>query len=79
MELAVKDAELTGTIDSEHTGHGKLKGSVEKDGTFTMTASFESHQSIAFTGKPTKDGLAGEFKTEGFTAKWTVAKAKPKK
>ncbi len=76
MTLKVDGDKVTGTLDSEHTGHGQSKDGVWKDGAFAMTMVFEKHESIAFTGKPTADGLSGEFKTEGFTAKWTAAKAK---
>ena len=76
MSLKVEGDKVTGTLDSEHTGHGQAKDGVWKDGAFSMTMVFDKHESIAFTGKPTADGLAGEFKTEGFTAKWTAAKAK---
>ena len=72
MELKLDGAKVTGTLDSEHTGHGQAKDGVWKDGAFAMTIVFDKHESIAFTGKPAKDGLEGEFKTEGFTAKWTA-------
>ena len=72
MELKLDGAKVIGTLDSEHTGHGQAKDGVWKDGAFAMTMMFDKHESIAFTGKPTKDGLEGEFKTEGFTAKWTA-------
>jgi hypothetical protein len=76
MTLAVDAGKVTGTVDSEHTGVGHSKDGVVKDGAFSMTMEFEKHQAIAFTGKATKDGLAGEFTTEGFTGKWTAARAK---
>lgn len=76
MTLDVHGDAVTATVDSEHTGLGHSKDGVVKDGAFSMTMEFEKHQSIAFTGKPAKDGLAGEFTTEGFTGKWTAARAK---
>ena len=76
MTLKVDGDKVTGTLDSEHTGHGQAKDGVWKDGSLAMTMVFEKHESIAFTGKPIKDALEGEFKTEGFTAKWTATKAK---
>ena len=76
MTLKLDAGKVTATLDSEHTGHGQATDGVWKDGAFTMTMVFEKHQSIVFTGKPVTDGLAGEFKTEGFTARWTAAKAK---
>ncbi len=75
MSLTLTGDKVTGTLDSEHTGHGVARDGVWKDGAFSLTMNFENHQSIGFTGKPTKDGLAGEFKTEGFTAKWEAVKA----
>jgi hypothetical protein len=76
MTLKLTGDTVTGTLESEHTGHGEAKDGKWKDGTMTMTMVFEQHQSIVFSGKPTDDGLAGEFKTEGFSAKWTATKAK---
>lgn len=76
MSLTLAGDKVTGTLDSEHTGHGVARDGVWKDNAFSLTMDFESHQSIGFTGKPTKDGLTGEFKTEGFTASWTAVKAK---
>ena len=62
---------LSGTCDTEHTGHGTISGSV-KDAKLTFTAKFEKHESIDFTGT-LKDGkLEGEFKTEGNTGQWTA-------
>lgn len=76
MSLKLDGDKVTGTLDSEHTGHGQAKDGVWKDGGMSFTLVFEKHESIAFTGKPIKDGLEGEFKTEGFTAKWTAVKGK---
>ena len=76
LSIALDGSKVTAAVDSEHTGAGKTENGVWKDGVFSMTFDFENHQSIAFTGKPTKDGLAGEFTTEGFTGKWTAARAK---
>ena len=40
----------------------------------SMTLDFAKHESIAVTGS-LKDGrLAGEFRTEGFVAKWEAKK-----
>jgi hypothetical protein len=75
MMLKLDGDKITGSLESEHTGPGKATDGIWKDGTFSMTMVFEKHQSIEFTGKPTKDGLEGEFKTEGFTAKWAATKS----
>jgi|GEM_PF-6510461 len=71
LTLKASGEVLTGTCDTEHTGHGTITGTV-KDGKLTFTAKFEKHESIDFTGT-LKDGkLEGEFRTEGNIGKWSA-------
>lgn len=75
FQFTVDGEKVTGTIQSDHTGAGKVTDGVWKDGKLSFTAVFEKHESIALTGSIENGKLAGEFKTEGFVAKWEATKA----
>lgn len=76
MSLKVEGEVVTGSVDTEHTGHGTISNGIWKDGKLRFTANFEKHEPIVFSGV-VKDGkLDGEFKTEGNTGQWT---AEPRK
>lgn len=72
MSLKVEGEVVTGTVDTEHTGHGTISKGVLKDGKLSFTANFEKHESIVFTGSAKDGKLEGEFKTEGNTGQWTA-------
>jgi len=72
MSLKVQGEAVTGTVDTEHTGHGTIANGSWKDGKLSLTATFEKHESIVFSGT-VKDGkIEGEFQTEGNTGQWTA-------
>jgi len=75
FRLAVEGDKVTGTIESEHTGSGKVTEGAWKDGKLSFVAVFDKHESIAITGTLENGKLAGEFRTEGFVAKWEGSKA----
>ena len=75
FEFAVEDGKVTGTVRSDHTGTGKVTEGSWKDGKLSFVAVFDQHESIAITGTIENGKLAGEFRTEGFTAKWEGSKA----
>jgi hypothetical protein len=77
--LAVDGERVTGTIQSDHTGPGKITEGVWKDGKLSFTAVFEKHEAIAITGSIENGKLGGEFRTEGFVAKWEGSRAAPTK
>jgi hypothetical protein len=62
--------EVTGTVNSDHTGPGVIRDGVWRDGKLSFTVDFKTHQSIAITGTLIEGKLIGEFRTEGFVAKW---------
>ena len=71
--LKLDGDKISGTANSEHTGPGTIKGSLDHN-KLSMTMDFASHESILVTGI-FKDGkLSGEFKTEGNTGKWEAVK-----
>src|SRR6267154_96424 len=70
FNLKLAGAKVTGTVYSEHTGPGTIREGKWTDGKLILIFDFKNHESIAVDGA-IKDGkLAGEFHTEGFTAKW---------
>jgi len=70
FDLKLAGTKVTGMVYSEHTGPGTVREGKWTDGKLTLIFDFKNHESIAVDGA-IKDGkLAGEFHTEGFTAKW---------
>ena len=65
---------VTGGAYSDHTGEGTIRDGKWVDGKLSFALDFAKHESITVNGA-LKDGkLAGEFTTEGFTAKWEATK-----
>jgi hypothetical protein len=65
---------VTGTANSDHTGAGTLRDGSWSDNNFSFTIDFAKHESISVKGHPENGKLAGEFTTEGFTAKWEATR-----
>ena len=75
MSLKLDGDKVTGTVETAHTGTGTLSNGTFKDGKLSLTANFEKHESINFTGE-IKDGkIVGEFATEGMTGTWAASKS----
>lgn len=70
FNLKLAGTKVTGTVDSEHTGPGTVREGKWTDGKLTLIFDFKNHESIAVDGLMKDGKLAGEFHTEGFTAKW---------
>ena len=74
LELKLEGHKVTGKVNSAHTGPGTISNGSWAENQLSMTLDFAKHESIAVTGS-LKDGkLAGEFRTEGFVAKWEAKK-----
>jgi hypothetical protein len=67
---------VTGTVDTQHTGHGTLSDGTFAHDALSFTANFAAHESIAVTGTLKDDKLSGEFRTEGGQGKWEATKKK---
>lgn len=66
---------LTGTVDTQHTGHGTLEDGKWTNNKLAATCTFEKHESIALAGE-LKDGeLSGTFHTEGMDGVWQAVRA----
>jgi hypothetical protein len=77
----VEGENVTGTIETAHTGPGTVQDGKWIDGKLSATLVFEKHESIALTGglKTDKDQkLEGEFRTEGRTGNWQAERASDK-
>ena len=70
LVLKLKGRTVTGTIASAHTGPGRVTDGTWADNRLAFTAVFEHHESIALTGSLQNGKLVGDFRTEGFVAKW---------
>jgi hypothetical protein len=76
LELQVDGDKVMGTVESGHTGLGKITNGSWIDNKLSLTVVFDKHESIAMTAS-LKDGkLVGEFHTEGFTSKWEATRKK---
>ena len=74
FDLKLAGTKVTGTVYSEHTGPGTVREGKWAEGKLALILDFKNHESIAVDGA-IKDGkLAGEFHTEGFTARWEAKK-----
>ena len=74
FNLKLAGTKVTGTVYSEHTGPGTVREGKWTDGKLTLIFDFKNHESIAVDGRMKDGTLAGEFHTEGFTAKWEAKK-----
>lgn len=74
FNLKLDGNKITGTVESGHTGRGTISSGKWANNEFSFTASFEKHESIAFTGKLTNGKLVGELDTEGSKSKWEAKK-----
>ena len=74
LDLKLDGKTVTGTINSDHTGAGKVVNGTYIDGKLAFTAEFAKHESIALTGAAKDGKLGGEFTTEGHTGTWEVVK-----
>lgn len=70
----LEEEKVTGTAYSDHTGAGTIRDGKWVDGKLSFVLEFQKHESIAIKGTFEKDKLAGEFTTEGFTARWEAVK-----
>ena len=74
FNLKLAGTKVTGTVYSEHTGPGTVREGKWADGKLTLMLDFKNHESITVEGAMKDGKLAGEFHTEGFTAKWEAKK-----
>lgn len=72
--LKLEGDKVTGAANSVHTGPGTIRDGSWIDNKLSFTLDFKSHESIAINGTLQDGKLVGEFRTEGFVAKWEAKK-----
>ena len=70
LVLAAEGEKLTGTVETQHTGPGKLQDGKFAASKLSATCVFERHESIDLTGELQGEKLVGTFRTEGREGKW---------
>jgi hypothetical protein len=67
--------ELSGTMETAHTGRGRLQGGAWSHDKLAGIYVFEHHEAIALAGELRDGRLAGTFRTEGMDGKWEALRA----
>jgi hypothetical protein len=75
LVLAVSGETVTGTVETQHTGPGKLQDGKFAASKLSATCVFERHESIALMGELQGEKLVGTFQTEGREGKWEATRA----
>lgn len=74
MTLQTAGGKLTGTIETEHTGPGKLEQGTWAKRQMSATCVFEKHENITITGELRSGKLSGIFRTEGMKGTWQAVR-----
>lgn len=75
MMFQAHGEKLDGSVKTEHTGEGTLKGGAWSQNKLTGIYVFEQHQAIAIAGESREGKLRGVFSTEGMDGKWEAVRA----
>ncbi len=75
LVLSVEGEALTGTVETQHTGPGKLQDGKFAASKLSATCVFERHESMALMGELQGEKLVGTFRTEGRDGKWEATRA----
>lgn len=75
MTFHAEDERLAGTVETDHTGQGKLNGGAWSHRKVSGIYVFENHEAIAIAGELRNGKLAGVFRTEGMDGKWEAVRA----
>jgi hypothetical protein len=70
--LKLAGEKVTGTVESDYTGAGKITNGTWTDQRLTLTLEFTAHPTVAVKGTLDKGKLSGEFATDGRVGKWTA-------
>jgi len=74
MVLAVEGETVKGTVETQHTGPGKLQDGKFAASKLTATCVFERHEAMAMMGEVQGGKLVGTFRTEGREGKWEATR-----
>ena len=75
LVLAAEGERLTGTVETQHTGPGKLQDGKFAASKLSATCVFDRHESIELMGELQGEKLVGTFLTEGREGKWEATRA----
>jgi hypothetical protein len=75
LVLAAEGEKLTGTVETQHTGPGKLQDGKFAASKLSATCVFDRHESIELMGELQGEKLVGTFRTEGREGKWEATRA----
>jgi hypothetical protein len=75
LVLAAEGERLTGTVETQHTGPGKLQDGKFAASKLSATCVFDRHESIELLGELQGEKLVGTFRTEGREGKWEATRA----
>lgn len=71
LHLQIEGEQLTGTIETAHTGPGTIQGGKWSSQKLNATCVFAKHENVILEGALKSDGtLAGSYSTEGRTEPW---------
>jgi hypothetical protein len=71
LHLQAKGEQLTGTIETGHTGPGTIQDGKWSSQKLNATCVFAKHENVILEGALKSDGtLAGNYSTEGRTETW---------
>ena len=71
LHLEAAAEQLTGTIETAHTGPGTIRDGKWSNQKLNATCVFAKHENVVLQGELKSDGtLAGEYSTEGRTETW---------
>ncbi len=75
LVLSAEGEKLTGTVETQHTGPGKLTDGKFAASKLSATCVFDRHESIELMGELQGEKLVGTFRTEGKDGKWEATRA----
>ena len=71
LHLEAAGEQLTGTIETAHTGPGTIRDGKWNNQKLNATCVFTKHEDVVLEGELKSDGtLAGKYSTEGRTETW---------
>ena len=75
MAFQTHGEKLGGSVETQHTGQGRLNGGAWSHNKLSGIYVFQQHEAIAIAGELRDGKLAGVFRTEGLDGKWEAVRA----
>ena len=74
MSFHAHGEKLDGSMETQHTGHGALRGGAWSHNELSGIYVFKEHDAVAIAGELRDGKLAGVFRTEGGDGKWEAVR-----